>query len=243
MTGAGVRIGAAIARALASAGCDVVLHHHRSARQAKALAAEIAGMGVHVAVVAADLSKPAAVDGLMAAAAKAIGRPIDLLVNNAASFPERRLMDLSWTDLTTTLAVDAWAPFALTRALSRQLARGVSGSVVNLLDARIADDDRAHAGYFLAKRMLADLTRLSALEFGPRVAVNAVAPGPTLAPQGWGEGEAESWTHRLSARLPLRRTPTPHDVARAVVYLAGSTAHTGQVLYVDGGRHLGRPEA
>lgn len=242
VTGAGVRIGAAIATALAQEGCDVVLHHHRSGRQAKALAKTLAGTGVHVAVVSADLGKPDAWGKLVPAASKALGRPLDLLVNNAATFPPTSLAKLQWTDLADAMALDAWAPLELTRALAKQLPRGVTGSVVNLLDARLVDDDRAHAGYFLAKRLLADLTRLSALEFAPRLAVNAVAPGPTLPPQGMSAALAADWTKRLQTRLPLRRLPSPDDVAQAVVYLAASRAHTGQTLFVDGGRHLGRPE-
>lgn len=241
VTGAGVRIGAAIATALAHAGCDVVLHHHRSAQQAKALATALSATGAHVAVVGADLSKPGAAN-VVGAAAKALGRPLDLLVNNAATFPARKLRELRWPDLSATLALNAWAPLDLTRALEAQLPRGVVGSVVNLLDARLVDDDRGHAGYFLAKRMLADVTRLSALEFAPRIAVNAVAPGPTLPPASATASEAAQWSKRLQARLPLRRLPTPDDVAQAVLYLAASRAHTGQVLSVDGGRHLGRPE-
>lgn len=235
-------MGAAIASALAQEGCDVVLHHHRSGKQAKALANQLAATGVHVAVVGADLAKPDAWSKLVPAAATALGRPLDLLVNNASSFPPSSLAKLNWEDLSTAVALDAWAPFELTRALAKQLPRGVTGSVVNLLDARLVDDDRGHAGYFLAKRLLADLTRLSALEFAPRLAVNGVAPGPTLPPAGMSPAQGADWTKRLQERLPLRRLPSPDDVAQAVVYLAGSRAHTGQTLFVDGGRHLGRPE-
>jgi pteridine reductase len=243
VTGGAVRVGAAVARHLAAAGCDVVVHYNESLRPAKDLVASLQARGVHAAIVAGDLAKAADRRRLLPAAAKAIGRPIDLLVNNASSFPVRRLMDLEWEDLLDDLAVNAWAPFELTRAFAEQLPKGRDGMVVNFLDARIVDEDRRHVGYHFAKRMLADVTRLCAIELAPRIAVNAVAPGPTLPPPGMDPRKGAALMERLRQRLPLQRTSTPDDLARAVVYLAGSRAHTGQVLFVDGGRHLGRPES
>lgn len=238
-----MRIGAAVAKALAAAGCDVVVHHRSKPAQAKALAEQLRGLGVHAAVVGGDLARPLDRKRLLPAAAKALGRPLDLLVNNASSFPERRLAELTWTDLQADLAVNAWAPFELTMAFAAQLPRGAHGQVINFLDARIVDEDRRHVGYHFAKRMLADMTHLCALELAPRVAVNAVAPGPTLAPPGMDAARGRALLERLRKRLPLQRNSTTDDLARAVVYLASSQAHTGQVLFVDGGRHLGRPEA
>jgi pteridine reductase len=242
VTGGAVRVGAAVARHLAAAGCDVVIHRNESVGQAKDLAASLQGRGVHAATVSGDLSKAADRKRILPSAAKAIGRPIDLLVNNASSFPVRQLMDLEWDDLLDDLAVNAWAPFELTRAFADQLPKGREGMVINFLDARIVDEDRRHVGYHFAKRMLADITRLTAIELAPRIAVNAVAPGPTLPPPGMDSRKGAALMERLRQRLPLQRTSTPDDLARAVVYLAGSRAHTGQVLFVDGGRHLGRPE-
>ena len=243
VTGAAVRVGAAVARHLADAGCDVVVHYNESLRPAKDLVASLHSRGVRAAMVPGDLGKAADRRRILPAAAKAIGRPIDLLVNNASSFPVRRLMDLEWEDLLDDLAVNAWAPFELTRAFAEQLPKGRDGMVVNFLDARIVDEDRRHVGYHFAKRMLADMTRLCAIELAPRIAVNGVAPGPTLPPPGMDPRKGAALMERLRQRLPLQRTSTPDDLARAVVYLAGSRAHTGQVLFVDGGRHLGRPES
>lgn len=243
VTGGAVRVGAAVARHLAAAGCDVVVHHNRSHAAAKALVRELEGGGVHAAAVAGDLGNATQRAKVLPAAAAALGRPVDLLVNNASSFPPRRLMELSWEELVEDLTVNAWAPFELARSFAAQLPRRAEGCVVNFLDARIVDDDRRHAGYFLAKRMLADLTRLCALELAPRVRVNAVAPGPTLPPPGMDARKGAALMARLTERLPLRRASRPDDLARAVLYLAGAPAVTGQVLFVDGGRHLGRPEA
>ena len=240
VTGAAKRIGASVATRLAAAGSDVVIHHHKSGKDAERLAATLRKLGVDAATVQADLGDAGHRKQLVADAAKALGQRLTCLVNNASSFPEKRLGDLTLEHLEEAVTVNAWAPFELGRALAAQLPQGSRGSIVNFLDARIVDDDRRHVGYFLAKRMLADLTRLSALEFAPRVAVNAVAPGPTLPPPGTDKDEGAKLMARLRRRLPLQRNSEPDDLADAVAYLLGTRAVTGQVLFVDGGRHLGR---
>lgn len=234
VTGGARRIGRAITKRLAASGAGVVVHYNRSSLEAKALVEELEHGGHAAWAIQADLEGPKVGD-LVKAAAKLAQAPITLLVNNASRFPASRIGDLQWSDLTSALRTDAWAPLELTRAMAAQLPRTETGSVVNLLDARIVDDDRGHAGYWLAKRMLADLTRLCAVEFAPRMRVNGVAPGPVLAPDD--EPEFQTWMGKL---LPLGRTPTPEEVAEAVASLLSASATTGQILYVDGGRHLGR---
>lgn len=238
VTGGARRIGATLAKRLAALGCDVAIHHHTSRSEAVQLAARLRAQGGKAAAVAADLSSPPKAAHLVDAAARALGRPLDLLVNSASPFPKARLEGLSWGGLEETLRVTAWAPFELTRALAAQLPPKRPGAVVNVLDARIADADRDHAGYHLAKRMLADLTRLSAAAYAPRVTVNAVAPGAVLAPAG-----DPGLLERVKRHLPLQRTASPDDLADAVLYLLGARSVTGQILFVDAGRHLGRAAA
>ena len=241
ITGAAQRIGAEVATRLAASGCDIVIHHRKSGKEATRLAASLQkAHGIQTATVAGDLGDANDRARLVPEASKALGKRLTLLVNNASSFPEKRLMDLTLDHLHEALAVNAWAPFELARDLAKQLPRGAQGSVVNFLDARIVDDDRRHVGYFLAKRMLADLTRLMALELAPRINVNAVAPGPTLPPPGWDPDEGAKLMARLRRRLPLQRTAEPTDLADAVQFLLSARVVTGQILFVDGGRHLGR---
>lgn len=242
VTGAAVRIGAAIAEALHEAGADVVVHYRSSKAEAARLAKKLNRGGRRAWTVAGDLSKPGDLDRLLPAAAKAAGRPITLLVNNASSFPEDKLPDLTWERLQEALAVNAWAPFELTRAFAGQLPKGKTGAVVNLVDARVADYDWGHVGYWLAKRMVADLTRLCAVEFAPRARVNGVSPGAVLGPSNRPMPKAEetAFLERMARHVPLRRTPAPADVADAVVHLLGAQATTGAFVEVDGGRHLGR---
>lgn len=234
VTGAGRRLGRVLATRLAALGCDVVLHAHTGEREARDLASRLHVRGAQAHVVTADLADPGQVEGLVDRARKAAGRDLDFLVNNASTYTPSRVESLTWPTFQSDMAVNAWAPFALARAFHAQAKQG--GAVVNILDTRIADYDWDHAGYILAKDVLARMTRTQAVALAPRVRVNAVAPGPVLPPEGAGEAALE----RYVKHLPLARTPRPDDVADAVLYLLGARSVTGQVVHVDGGRHLGR---
>jgi len=230
VTGAAKRLGRATALALAREGADVVVHYGRSGAEAEAAAEEIRRLGRRAWTVRADLSDPAQAAGLVAGACEQAG-PLDILVNSASIFPDGRLTDVSAEELALNVQVNAMAPLALGRAFAAQ---GRRGDIVNFLDARITDYDRDHAAYHLSKRMLADLTRMMALEFAPAVTVNAVAPGLILPPAG----EDESYLDRLASTNPLGRHGDAEDVTRAVLFLLASDFVTGQVIFVDGGRHM-----
>jgi pteridine reductase len=230
VTGGARRIGRAVSLALAASGAAVIVHYRHSARAADALADEIVRLGGRAFTVAADFENPDEAEALIARANRAAAR-IDILVNNASIFDAERPEAVSLEGLLRNVKVNAWAPFALTRAFARQAGRG---SVVNLLDTRIAGLDLAHPSYIISKHLLAALTRMAAVAFAPAIAVNAVAPGLILPP----EGKDESYLTRLAARLPLKRHGEPGDVARAVLFLVESGFITGQVIFVDGGQHL-----
>lgn len=191
---------------------------------------EIRSLGRRAFDVTADLASESDTEELADRAMQAAGR-LDVLVNNASVFPENRWSEVAWADLEACLRVNAWAPFALARRFARI---ATSGHVVNILDTRVAGHDPLHAAYHASKVLLGALTRALAVELAPHVAVNAVAPGPILPPAG----KDESYLESLAGALPLRRVGTPADVAAAVVYLVGTRFVTGQVIYVDGGRHV-----
>jgi hypothetical protein len=231
VTGGAKRLGRAIALALADRGVHVVLHYGHSADEAQAVVAALRAKGVRAGAVQANLEVPEQVEPLFAEAVEVAG-PIGLLVNGAGVFPPSRLADFTTTDLMHAVQINALAPVQLARALAAQ---GRPGSVVNLLDARsLTDYDGHHVAYDASKRLLHTFTCMMAREFAPRVRVNAIAPGLILPPSG----EDESYLRRLAPANPLQAVGSAGDILRALFYLLDSPFVTGQVLYVDGGRHL-----
>jgi len=230
VTGAAKRIGRAVSLALAREGANVALHYSSSEQEIVELAVEIEGLGGQAVTLRADLSDPAELVGLVDRAREALGK-IEILVNNASIFPSDTLETVEIENLQRNMEINAWAPLVLTRAIAAQTEHG---HVVNLLDSRVSGFARSHVSYILSKQVLAALTRLSALELAPGIAVNAVAPGLILPPPG----EGEEYLKRLATSLPLQRRGTPEDVAAAVIYLVSSEFVTGETIYVDGGRRL-----
>ncbi len=235
VTGAARRLGRDTALALGRAGTHVAVHYRASREDAEELCRELRGLGVEARSFQADLDDPAQAEALFQSVWEDFGG-MDLVVNNASIFPPARLDNMGLEeDLYPNLRVNAWSPFLLMRAFWRQVRdREVRGAVVNLLDSRLVGGDLAHAPYHLSKAMLAELTTLGALEFAPTLRVNGVAPGAMLPP----EGMDESYLDRLARDLPLQARGYPADIAQATLYLLSATYVTGQILFVDGGRHL-----
>jgi len=231
VTGAGKRLGRATALALARRGHDVLVHYHQSRAEAEAVAEEIRTLGRKAWPVPCDLANPEAAATLVRRAVGMAG-PLDVLVNSASVFPNGRVLDFSIEDLDANIRLNAFAPLALARAFAAQ--GRDAGAIVNFLDSRMTDYDAEHAAYHLSKRMLFSLTRMLALELAPRIRVNAVAPGLILPPPGKG-------TEYLEERKdtnPLRRFGTSEQVEEAVLFLVANEFVTGQVIFVDGGRHM-----
>jgi len=230
VTGAGRRLGAALALALARAGANVVVHYHRSGDEAARVAEMVSALGCRSWLLRADLERPEEADSVIGRALQLAGQ-LDILINNASIFPADTLAGMTAEALAHNVNVNALAPFLVGR---RFCAQGLPGVIVNLLDARIADYDREHASYHISKRMLFTLTRMMAVEFAPRVRVNAVAPGLILPP----EGQGVDYLERLAHTNPLNAYGSPEDVTEAALFLVRGDFVTGQVLFVDGGRHL-----
>lgn len=228
VTGGGIRVGRAIALALGRAGFDVVVHANRSLGEAGAVAAELRAMGRAARVEAADLST---VDGPHALAARL--ERLDVLVNSAAAYEHVDFERVTRAQLERMFAVNVTAPFLLTQALLPRL-RAARGCVVNITDMAVTHaytTTHFFSHYLASKAALDQLTRAWALELGPDVRVNAVAPGPVAM----AAETSEAQKHDILSRIPLRREGQPADVAGAVVFLAQSPYITGQTLRVDGG--------
>jgi NAD(P)-dependent dehydrogenase (short-subunit alcohol dehydrogenase family) len=230
ITGAGRRIGAAIALALAGAGYAVVLHASRSRADAEKLATEIESAGGKAHVVLADLADPETVKGLMPAAA-AFG-PLSLLVNSASEFEPDDIAGLERARFERTMAVNLAAPLFLAQAFAAQAPEG--SSIVNIVDQRVFKPTPHFFSYTLSKSALQAATVTLAQALAPRLRVNAVAPGPTLPSPRQSETQFAAQT----AVLPLQHGPSPDDIAAAVVYLAQAKSVTGVTIAVDGGQHL-----
>ncbi|HEV57297.1 MAG TPA: SDR family oxidoreductase [Phycisphaerales bacterium] len=232
VTGAAHRIGRAIALALAERGVNVVVHCRHSTEAAEELADLLRHKGTRAWAVQADLTEPGAVEDLWSQTVRAAGQ-IDILVNSASIFEPDTLWDCTAEALWYNIRLHAWAPLVLARALAQQAG---PAQIVNLLDARLGGYDPKHVSYQSSKQMLFSLTRMLAVELAPRIRVNAVAPGLILPPPG----RDEAYLQKLAHTNPLHRHGDTKDVTDAVLYVLGASFVTGQVIYVDGGRHLGK---
>jgi len=230
ITGAAKRIGRETALTLGDKGINVVIHFNRSDGEARHLAAELQQKGVKAWTIQADFRLVDEYQTLIERAREMAGG-LDILINNASIFPMETLADLSWSSLSANIEVNAWVPFVLSRAFAQQVGRG---QIVNLHDSRLKGYDWTHVGYILSKHVLAAMTGMMALEFAPHITVNAVAPGLILPPPG----KDESYIQNLVHTVPLQRHGGPQDIADAVAFLIESNFITGNVIYVDGGRHL-----
>lgn len=236
VTGGAVRVGRAIALALAEAGFRVWVHYHRSG----AAAAEVVALlGERcVGAIQADLADEEERAGLCARVVDPegpAGGRVDLLVNNAASFERGEFVGRSDADLRRVLEVNLVAPVSLARGLAGGLAR-VGGSVVNILDVAAYQPWRGYVDHCTAKAGLQMATRALAVELAPAVRVNGVAPGTVAWPEEERFGEGSEVRARIVRAIPLRRIGCPEDVAGAVLFLARSGFISGHVVVVDGGR-------
>ncbi|WP_298137003.1 pteridine reductase [Acidiferrobacter sp.] len=233
VTGGGRRLGAAIARQLHARGLSVVVHYRSSADEARLLKAELESIRPGtVAVVSADILAADAPDRLIDTALTHFGR-LDVLVNNASTFYETPLDTASvaqWDDL---IGTNLRAPFFLCQRAAPHLAAR-AGAIVNMIDIHAHRPLKDFPIYSVAKAGLAMLTQSLARELAPRVRVNGVAPGAILWPES---GAEEAYRARVLADIPLHRTGSPEDIARAVTFfLLDAPYITGQILAVDGGR-------
>jgi len=231
VTGAAKRLGRAMAMALAQQGVQVVVHYHASQVQASEVKADIEKAGGQVLLCQADLSDADQSHALVGRAVELLGRPLDILINNASIFDDQKLLETTNEAMAKNMQVHTYAPLALSRALAAQ---GQFAHIINMLDSRVHDYDKLHVPYHLSKRTLLALTRMLAIELAPDVVVNAVAPGLILAP----EGQGDEYLKDLSHTNPLNRHGDTQDICEAVLFLLQSKFITGQIIYVDGGRHM-----
>lgn len=233
VTGAGRRIGRAIALHLAGRGYHVAVHCNRSRDEADAVVNEIGQGGYRAAVVQADLSDHAAVSNLVAQAAAALG-PLSLLVNSASLFDYDHVETATEQSWDRHLDTNLKAPFFLSQTFAAQLPEGESGNIINLIDMRVWRLTPHFASYTVAKAGLWTLTQTLAMALAPRIRVNGIGPGPVLpSPHQTEEQFRKQWES-----TPLKRGAEPGEIAAAVGFLLDAPAMTGQMIALDGGQHL-----
>jgi NAD(P)-dependent dehydrogenase (short-subunit alcohol dehydrogenase family) len=236
VTGAGRRVGRALALALADAGLDIAVHYRGSADEADQVVTAVQAMGRNAIAVAADLSKPQETASLVTRAAGVIG-PLHLLVNNASLFEADRFgaLDLALWD--RHFETNLRAPVLLAQAFAAQVPASVEDGqamILNILDQRVLHPNPQFFSYTLSKSALFTATRTMAQALAPRIRVNAVGPGPTLASI---HQDASTFAAEVQA-TPLARPVAPQDICAAVLYLMSARSVTGQMLAVDAGQHL-----
>jgi NAD(P)-dependent dehydrogenase (short-subunit alcohol dehydrogenase family) len=230
VTGAGRRIGAALAIAAGQAGFDVIVHHRGSAEEARSTARRIEALGRRAITQAGDLADPADCARLVEAAP---GR-VTLLVNSASLFEDDSAQTLDVAGYEATMAVNLRAPLLMAQAMAAALPADRTGLIVNLTDQRVWRLTPRFFTYTLSKAALWTATQTLAQALAPRIRVNAIGPGPTLP----SVHQSEAGFAAQAAAVPLERGPTPDDVAAALTYLIDAAAVTGQMIAVDGGQHL-----
>jgi len=243
VTGAGRRLGAAIARHLGAAGWDVAVHYSGSAEGAEEVAAELRDLGRRAVSLQADLLDEAATNALVPRAAEALGGPLTCLVNNASIFEDDRIGSISTDSWHRAMATNLHAPVLLTQAFAAQapeagrdergepLARAL---VVNMADQRVRKLTPNFVSYTLAKSALWTFTQTAARALAPAIRINAIGPGPTLQ----GANQSDEGFARQRAATVLERGSNPADIVAAVDYFLSADGVTGQLLCADGGQHL-----
>jgi NAD(P)-dependent dehydrogenase (short-subunit alcohol dehydrogenase family) len=237
VTGSAHRVGKAIALELARRGVHILVHYGTSTSAATETVREIKSFGVDAFPVQADLSKPEGIEAVFAALQEHFHR-LNILVNSAANFQQRDLLDVTLEDWQQTLNINLTAPFFCSQAAVPIMRRNdpSGGVIINILDKGALTPWPKYPHHSITKAGLWMLTQVSAATLGPDIRANAVLPGPIMKPAGTNMS-GEEWA-KIGQRSPLQRTGTPEDVARAVAYLASEDYLTGAVIHVNGGEHL-----
>jgi NAD(P)-dependent dehydrogenase (short-subunit alcohol dehydrogenase family) len=231
ITGSARRLGREIALMIADAGADVIIHHGHSHSEAEATASEIRSKGRQAYIIAGDLNdQQQAADLIPQANALA---PIDILINNAAIFEPAKFQDTSLDTWQRHFNINLTAPFLISQMFANSLPPDKQGRIINILDWRALRPGYDHFPYTISKAALASMTKAMALALAPRIIVNGLALGAILPPA---DGES---IDGLIKNVPLRRWAMLDEVGEAILFLlTGPEYITGEIIHVDGGRHL-----
>ncbi|MBT4290502.1 MAG: SDR family oxidoreductase [Deltaproteobacteria bacterium] len=228
ITGGVNRLGKAIGLFLAGKGYHIAIHHQKS--DPAALIKEIEKSGVAAVPFQADLNNEFEMEKLIPAVIKCFPQ-LEILVNNASIFEPGDFKEIDFLQLNRYLNINFKAPFILSRELFKQLK---SGNIINMVDAKITHQQHNFSTYLLSKKILMAFTEMAAVEFGPQMRINAIAPGAILPPPG----KDESYLKERDKETVLKKIGSKENIIQAVDFLIKNTFITGQCIYIDGGTHL-----
>jgi pteridine reductase len=231
ITGSARRIGRSLALTAAHAGANIILHHGHSPKLALQTQTEIKALGREAYIITADLNDPNQASDLLYRA-NAYG-PIHMLINNAAIFESITFMETSIDDWLRHMNTNLTAPFIISQAFARELPESEKGKIVNILDWRALRPGIDHFPYTITKAALAAMTQSLAIQLAPRIQVNGLALGAIMPPSD----QVESTN--ILEHVPAQRWASMAEVGQALLFLlSGPEYITGDILYLDGGRHL-----
>jgi NAD(P)-dependent dehydrogenase (short-subunit alcohol dehydrogenase family) len=233
VTGAGKRIGQAIALRLAESGWDVGVHYQTSKDEAGETAEEIRSIGQRAEILEGDLGDPSDMASLVERCAASLGAPA-CLVNNASMFEWDDIDSLDLETWDRQFDVNLRAPVFLSREFAAHLPRGANGCIINIIDQRVWRLTPRFMSYTISKSALWTATRTLAQALAPEIRVNAIGPGPTLRND---RQDVADFELQQKATL-LKLGPSPDEIADAVCFILDASAMTGQMIALDGGQHL-----
>jgi NAD(P)-dependent dehydrogenase (short-subunit alcohol dehydrogenase family) len=236
VTGGARRIGRALVQAAADAGYDVAIHVRTVDDDAEAAAGEVRARGRKAQIFPCDLRKEATTVALVGEAEAELG-PVTLLVNCASVFERDAFSDMNRASWDAHIDTNLRAPLVLAQAFARRLPTDREGLIVNILDQRVWRPTPEFFSYSISKAALWAATRMLAQDLAPRIRVNGIGPGPTLASI---HQDDETFASEAKATL-LKRAVRPAEIAQALIYLIDAHAVTGQMIAVDSGQHLAWP--
>ncbi|MDP2335601.1 MAG: SDR family NAD(P)-dependent oxidoreductase [Bacteroidota bacterium] len=233
ITGAAKRIGKVIAIHLANQGWNIAIHFNTSAEEASLFRDELIQTfpDQQFELFRADLNRTEEVEELLSRVIQSMGN-IGLLINNASVFEPGSLGKSSTDFFDRQMNVNFRAPFILTRNFAQTFKSGV---IVNFVDTRIVTNQSSFAAYSLTKKALWELTKMAALEFGPEIRINAIAPGLTLPP----EEKGKEYLWELAANIAMKRPGGLEPILKSLDFILNNDYLTGQLLFCDGGENLG----
>ncbi len=232
ITGAAKRIGRLFALACARAGADIIIHYGHSEDDAIQVKDEVESLGQRGWILAADLGKVDDVTRFISQANEF--SPLYALVNSASIFELLSFNETTYEDWERHIAINLTAPFLLSQAFAKQIPENEQGRIINILDWRALRPAADHFPYTISKAALAALTKSMAVALTPRITVNGLALGAILPPV-----DNPSASEKIIESVPAKRWSEAGEVEDALLFLLTGPAYiTGEIIHVDGGRHL-----